>query len=225
MNSKVPSQSKRFQETFYGRRQGRALRPEARRLLNHDLGKYQFTVEDVNPDHLNWLEIGFGCGEHLIEQAKHHPDIHFFGAEAFINGVTMAIRHVVSESLCNVRIWPQDVRPLLDALPDHAFDRIFLLFPDPWPKMRHHKRRFVSPTNLARIKRILKPGGAFHIASDHCDYVAWIKTHLQRETGLIPQFNWEAIPTTRPDSGFPTRYEEKALRQGKTCFYMEFLKS
>jgi tRNA (guanine-N7-)-methyltransferase len=219
----MPSIGDHFGEHFYGRRKGRPLSPEAKRILE-DIAQYQFELTRLDPTQQNWLEIGFGGGEHLIEQAKQNPTAHLIGAEAFMNGVLMALRQIRADSLTNVRLWPQDVRPLLDQLPAQSLDRIFLLFPDPWPKLRHHKRRFISPVNLNRLHRLLKPGGLFRVASDHPEYITWVKTHLKDDQRFCPQFDWEAMPTTRPETWFPTRYEQKALQQGSTCTYLEFRK-
>ena len=134
----------RFGEHFYGRRKGRPLSPEAKRILEQDVVNYQLDLTHVDPLQQNWLEIGFGGGEHLVEQAKHNPAVQFIGAEAFMNGVLMALRQIITESLNNIHLWPQDVRPLLDQLPAQTFYRIFLLFTDTCPKLNHQKTRFIS---------------------------------------------------------------------------------
>lgn len=167
-----------------------------------------------------WLEIGFGGGEHLAHQAVLHPDVSFIGAEPFVNGVAKMLALVEEENLANVKIHDGDARPLLAALPDASFARVYLLYPDPWPKARHNKRRFVSPENLAQIHRVLVPDGRFLFASDIDDYVTWTREHVSAHGGfaeegdsLQPYENW-----------IQTRYEAKARREGRGSEYLRFRK-
>ena len=127
-----------------------------------------------------WLEIGFGAGEHLAAQAAAHPDIGFIGAEPFENGVAALLARVQAESLANVRVFADDARLLMARLPDASIGRLFVLFPDPWPKARHHKRRMVGPTTLPEFARILKDGGELRFASDDADYAAWVLEYAAR---------------------------------------------
>jgi tRNA (guanine-N7-)-methyltransferase len=156
-----------------------------------------------------WLEIGFGGGEHLAAQAERRPDVLLIGAEPFQNGVASALRHIDEKGLRNVRLQDGDARELLARLPDASLDRVFILFPDPWPKGRHHKRRLVQADTAAELARVLKPGGLLRFASDWSDYVDW---SLERLTG---PFRWTAeraddwrVP---PADHVTTRYEEKRL--------------
>ncbi|TXM88164.1 tRNA (guanine(46)-N(7))-methyltransferase TrmB, partial [Methylobacterium sp. WL116] len=169
-----------------------------------------------------WLEIGFGGGEHLAAQAAAHPEIGIIGAEPFVNGVAKLLRAVDERALRNVRIRDEDVSPLLAALPDASLARVYLLYPDPWPKRRQRKRRFVSDESLAEIARVLRPGGLFRFASDIDDYVGWTLVRTAR----CPHLRWTARTAadwTQPYPGWPgTRYEAKAIAAGRRPTYLEF---
>lgn len=158
-----------------------------------------------------WLEIGFGAGEHLAWQAAQHPDIGFIGCEPFVNGVARLVHLIDEGGLGNVRIHPDDALPLIDVLPDASIDRCFLLFPDPWPKARHHRRRFVRPDTLDTLARILADNAEFRLATDDPGLVDWILSHLRRHEA----FRWTAERAadwrTRPPDWPKTRYEAKAL--------------
>lgn len=158
-----------------------------------------------------WLEIGFGGGEHLAWQGAQHPRIGLIGCEPFVNGVSSLLHQIEQQGLDNIRIHPDDARPLIDALPDASIDRCFLLFPDPWPKARHHRRRFVGPETLDAVARILSDGAEFRLASDDAGLVDWMLYQLRRH----PAFRWTASRAadwrTRPPDWPGTRYESKAL--------------
>ena len=169
-----------------------------------------------------WLEVGFGSGEHLAAQAKAHPEIGFIGCEPFINGVARLVRTVEISDIKNIRIHTADARQLIETLPDSSIERCFILFPDPWPKRRHHRRRIVSPDTLAELARVIVDGGQLRLASDHRDYVRWILFHTLRQGA----FEWCAKSSkdwrTRPSDWPTTRYEEKAAQRGETSIYLEF---
>jgi tRNA (guanine-N7-)-methyltransferase len=218
---------------LYGRRRGRRLRVGQKALLEELLPKLKvalpapgerFEVSSLFGPQIGdvWLEIGFGGGEHLAWQAARHPAIGFIGAEFFLNGVASLLGHLARGGIGNVRIHPDDARPLLNALADRSIGRAFLLFPDPWPKARHARRRFVGPENLAELARILKAGAELRIASDDPGYVSWTLEHLTRS----PEFQWLARGPSdwrvRPDDWPPTRYEEKALKEGRRPAYLRF---
>jgi tRNA (guanine-N7-)-methyltransferase len=158
-----------------------------------------------------WLEIGFGGGEHLAAQAARRPDVLLLGAEPFVNGVASAVRHIEDQALANVRLHQGDARDLVAALPDACLERVFILFPDPWPKARHHKRRLIQPALLADLARVLKPGGRLRFATDWADYADWT---LQRALAE-PAFLWLARRADDwrrpPDDHVITRYEAKGL--------------
>ena len=163
-----------------------------------------------------WLEIGFGAGEHLAAQAAAHPDIGFIGAEPFENGVAALLARVQAEALANVRVFADDARQLMARLPDASVGRLFVLFPDPWPKARHHKRRMVGPATLPEFARILKDGGELRFASDDADYVAWVLEHAARE----PAFR---LQSRERGSDWPdTRYQAKAVAAGRACAFLRF---
>ena len=168
------------------------------------------------------IEIGFGGGEHLLHRMGEEPTTGFIGVEPFVNGMAKLLRDWAPQPLPNLRLHDEDAARLLDWLPDGSVDRIDLLYPDPWRKLRHHKRRFVRPDNLDRLARVLKPGGAFHFASDWADYVNWTLAH----TRAHPAFAWEAERAKdwrEPFRGWPgTRYEAKAIREGRTPAYLRF---
>jgi tRNA (guanine-N7-)-methyltransferase len=158
-----------------------------------------------------WLEIGFGGGEHMAQQGAAHPDALILGCEPFLNGVGSALRHIDEAGLENVRILSSDVRPMLERLGDASVDQIYILFPDPWPKARHHKRRLMQPDSLEALARVLKPGGRLRFATDWANYADWT-LDLILKSGL---FDWPAQSpadwTRAPQDHFTTRYEVKGL--------------
>jgi tRNA (guanine-N7-)-methyltransferase len=171
------------------------------------------------------LEVGFGGGEHLAEQARRHPDTGFIGCEPFENGVAKLLTQLQASRLLNVRVVPDDARDILVRLPDASLSFVFVLFPDPWPKLRHHKRRFIQTRTLDQIHRLLKPGGELRIATDHTDYGQWALMHLMRDN----RFEWAATRAAdwrvRPDDWVATRYEQKALKAGRSCIYLRFFRT
>ena len=218
------------QRRFYGRRKGRPLRKGQQQLIDTLLQRLALELPSagkLDPRSLFapavrqlWLEIGFGGGEHLAEQARANPDAGIIGCEVFLNGIATLLAQVAQHDLKNVRIHPEDARDLLDCLPDAALDRVFLLFPDPWPKRRHAARRFIQTERLDQLARLMKPGAEFRVASDDPGYITWALAHLTAH----PDFQWLAQRPRdwreRPDDWPQTRYEAKALREGrKPCFF------
>ena len=166
----------------FGRVKSRTIKPAQGVLLDTLLPKIAIPLNGQAPLDLarlgdgravTWLEIGFGGGEHLAGQAQLHPDVLFLGAEPFQNGAASALRHIDEMALANVRLHVGDARDIINALPDASIDRIFIMFPDPWPKLRHHKRRLVQPDFVADLTRVLKPGGRLRFATDWGDYADW----------------------------------------------------
>ncbi len=220
---------------FRGRRRGRRLRPDIRRLLEERLPGFRISPDDaarhLDPEDLFgasfndlWMEIGFGAGEHLVWQACHHRDIAFIGCEPYINGVAGLLRAVVMEGLDNVRILADDVRPFFRRLPDACLGRLFVLFPDPWPKRRHHGRRLVQWETVAEFHRLLRSGGEVRFATDDPDYLRWI---LVRMTAY-PGFRWEARRPDdwrqQPEDWPETRYQVKARAAGRPPAFLRFRK-
>ncbi|WP_091785090.1 tRNA (guanine(46)-N(7))-methyltransferase TrmB [Methylobacterium sp. UNC378MF] len=224
------------ERAFFGRRKGKRLRGEQERRLTELLPALRvdlppddrpldprtlFPAMPAPPEAL-WLEIGFGGGEHLAAQAAAQPTVGFIGAEPFVNGVVKLLAAIEAHGLRNVRIRDEDVTALLARLPDACLDRVYLLYPDPWPKRRQRKRRFVSDASLAEIGRVLKDGGLFRFASDIDDYAGWTLVRAAR----CPLLTWTAQGVrdwTQPFPGWPgTRYEAKALEAGRRPTYLEF---
>ena len=217
---------------FYGRRKGKALRAgQAERVATAlpDLAidparPAPASIVDLFPHAPAEirLEIGFGGGEHLVHRATEAPDVGFIGVEPFLNGMAKALGAIEARGLGNVRLFGDDAVKLLNWLPEASLDRIVLLYPDPWPKKRHWKRRFVGFDNLGRFARVLKPGGLFHFASDIESYVDWTLFHVRRHGA----FAWTATRPcdwSEPWAGWPgTRYEAKALREGRRGCYLTF---
>jgi tRNA (guanine-N7-)-methyltransferase len=209
---------RRFQ--FYGRRKGKSLRRHHSGLIGELLPHLRVNPADplFGTGRRRWLEIGFGGGEHLARQAELHPEVSFIGAEPFVNGVAKLLALVEERNLANVRIHDSDARPLLEVLPEAGFERIYLLYPDPWPKARHNKRRFVSQETLGHFHRVLMPGGLFLFASDIDDYVAWTRAHVAGHGG----FAEEGDPAEPYENWIETRYEAKARREGRGSSYLRF---
>jgi tRNA (guanine-N7-)-methyltransferase len=201
----------------YGRLKTRTIKPRQAALMESLLPGLRPPAEPFDPRALMpgaaqvWLEIGFGGGEHMAAQAALHPDVLTLGAEPFQNGVASALRHIDEAALTNVRVHDGDARELMAHLPDACLDRVFVLFPDPWPKARHNKRRIVQAETVAEFARLLKPGGRLRFASDWADYVDW---SLQRFLAA-PAFHWTADQASdwrvAPADHITTRYEEKRL--------------
>jgi tRNA (guanine-N7-)-methyltransferase len=203
------------------------------RLLEVTLPRLALTPEQATepraafanrPDAL-WLEVGFGAGEHALAQIAAHPEAALIACEVFDNGVCSLLGHLVPEGgeataplPPNLRLWTDDARALLRQLPDACLDRLFLLFPDPWPKARHTKRRFVHPGMLPLLARVLRPGGMWRVASDEPTYQGWV-TQVMAEQTL---FDAPSPATERPPDWPPTRYEAKALREGRAPRYWTF---
>ena len=221
------------QRAFFGRRKGHALKPRQAALFDTLLPRLALDLAMPAPADLCALftdaaevrlEIGFGGAEHLIAQAQNYPRIGFIGSDAFINGVAKALAAVGEHKLSNVRLHHGDASELLDWLPDHALTRIDLLYPDPWPKRRHWKRRFIQDENLSRLARILKSGGELRFATDIADYAVYVLARVLRS----PDFVWTAERADDWRKAWPdfssTRYEAKAKREGRTPAYFVFRK-
>ena len=214
---------------FFGRRKGKPLRPAQQALYEILLPQLRLDLSQPahqpvaglfshNPSQTR-LEIGFGGGEHLAHEAARFAQTGFIGAEVFVNGVARMLQHIEAGGLANVRLHDGDAVALLDWLPAASINRIDLLYPDPWPKKRHWKRRFVSQQNLDRLARVLKPGGSFRFASDISAYVEWTIGLCENH----PAFGLQGRNSSEPYAGWiRTRYEAKAIREGRTPAYLSF---
>ncbi len=169
-----------------------------------------------------WLEIGFGAGEHLAAQAAAHPEIGLIGCEPYVNGVAALLSRIDAVGLTNIRIVADDARPLLAALPAACLGRVFILFPDPWPKRRHHKRRLISTRALAELARVMKDDAELRLATDHREYARWMLRHLLADpdffwTARCPR-DWREAPPDWPE----TRYQIKAAAAGRPAMFLRF---
>jgi tRNA (guanine-N7-)-methyltransferase len=226
------NRSEQSQRAFFGRRKGHALKPRQAALFDSLLPKLGLDLATPAPADLRTLlpapvdevrlEIGFGGAEHMIAQAKANPNIGYIGTDAFINGIAKALVAINEHKLSNIRLYFGDASALLDWLPAGALSRIDLLYPDPWPKRRHWKRRFVQDESLKRLARIIKSGGEFRFATDIPSYADYVLMRILRS----PDFAWIAECADdwrKPWAGFVrTRYEGKAIREGRTPAYFIF---
>ncbi|HET6182606.1 MAG TPA: tRNA (guanine-N7)-methyltransferase [Acetobacteraceae bacterium] len=222
-------------DRLYGRARGHALRPRQIRLLERVLPLLRFpaalaadpaaafggAVREI------WLEVGAGGGEHAAAQAAAHPEAGLIACEIYINGLCSLLSRLVPEGAeeqpplpANLRLWPDDARALIRALPDAALTHLFLLFPDPWPKARHAKRRFVHPALVPELARVLAPGAEWRIATDDPTYQQWVAEVM----GAQPFFTAAEPLATRPPGWPPTRYEAKALAAGRRPLYWRFIR-
>ena len=223
---------------FYGRLKGKSLKKSQQGYIAEDLaglspGKVSW---EENPSRTPldlkklfggkpvWLEVGFGGGEHLVHQAKQNPDVGIIGCEPYINGVAMLLGKIRQAGVGNLAVYPGDARDLMDVLPGGAIEKAFLLYPDPWPKARHHRRRFVTEEHLVPLADVLKPGAEFRVATDIEDYV-------RQTLEEVPKFGFEWLAESPQDWRTPwadwysTRYEQKALREGRVPHYLTFRKT
>lgn len=230
LNRRVPAKGRR---ATYGRRRGRPLKPKGKALLATVLPGLEVALPAAGgllaPDRLFgreperlWLEIGFGAGEHLAWQASHHPECDFLGAEVFLEGIAALLGRIEQNRLRNIRIHQGDARDLLDALAPASLARVFILFPDPWPKRRHHKRRLLQPEFLDSLATLMADGAELRLATDHAAYLRWM---LQRLT-CHPAYQWLAQRPgdwrERPDDWPASRYEIKALAEGRRPAFLRF---
>lgn len=246
VNLKPDSDSKRIPS--FVRNRGRKLRVGKQSLMDTLLPKLQIklppppakgrTKEGVDieitptrPSPLQgegysdwWLEIGFGQGEHLAMQAKNNSGIGMIGCEPYINGISNLLQAISEDNLQNIRLHTGDARELMDTLPDHSISKTFILFPDPWPKSRHHKRRLINHEMFTLLARIMKPGGELLIATDHEDYLTWILEHIQTQ----PYFEWTAKCkkdwAEPPKDWVTTKYQAKAIREGRVPSWLHLRK-
>jgi tRNA (guanine-N7-)-methyltransferase len=216
----------------FGRRRGRKLSPRQEGLVANLLPRVSLNLTALPPAPLTslfsvpvsevWIEVGFGGGEHLFWQAERNPEVGMIGAEPFLDGVVKALNAIEEQGLRNIRLLADDARPLLRWLPESSISRAFILFPDPWPKRRHAKRRLVTPQLLALLARAMRPNGEVRMATDIADYAGAMLLAVRKEGG----FEWLARrPADWRKRGAdwpPTRYEAKALQEGRRRYYLSF---
>ncbi len=207
----------------FGRRKGRNLRPAKQGLFDTLLPQLTITLPEsrnLKPESSIWLEIGFGGGEHLAHLAGLHPEVQFIGCEPYVNGTAGLLSHINEHGLKNIRIYNDDARDLVAALPDNSLERVYILYPDPWPKARHNKRRIISTEFLDSLVRVMKPESELRLATDSADYATWMLERLLAH----PRLAWKAKNCKdwlEPwEEWISTRYEQKALAGRPT--YLNF---
>lgn len=219
---------------FYGRRRGRKLKGGRGDALEETLPLVKISLPEKPGEQLDpcslfpfpirevWLEVGFGTGEHMAELARTNPDIGFIGCEPFLNGVSALLMKVEEWGLKNVRVWPDDARLLLDVLKPASIGRCFILHPDPWPKTKHHRRRFIQTETLDIIDKIMAPGAELRLATDDVELAGW----MLEKTWTHPGFDWLAREAKdwrdRPADWPQTRYEEKGKQAARPPIYLRF---
>lgn len=233
MTLKPIPQDPRGPRAFFGRRAGKTLHKNQQALFDTLLPRLAVDISaPVDPRVLFadarrvHLEIGYGGGEHLARIAAENPEDGFIGCEVFTGGIAKLLERIDSAGLHNIALFPDDVIKLLAVMPDACLDVIYVLYPDPWPKARHHKRRLIQHAMLAEVARVLKPGGIFRFATDIEDYANWTLAHIL----MAPDFTWPGQAPGAwhaPYPGWkPTRYEAKARREGREeSFYFTFVRN
>ena len=231
-NNDNSSRPQRAAGAFYGRKKAKTLKRSQQLLFKELFPKLQLDIGKAAPENLKTLfepdvdkivlEIGFGGGEHLIQRAAEQPQTGFIGCEPFVNGMGKALSLIEENNLKNIRLFDEDATWFLDWLPHDSIDLLYLLYPDPWPKKRHWKRRFANRDNLERFSRVLKTGHEFRFASDIEHYVNWTLLLCDQNDN----FEWQADGASdwkQPWAGWQsTRYEKKAFREGRTPAYLTF---
>lgn len=214
----------------YGRRRGRPLRHSRATLMTDLLPRLAIPAPAVGQTldlralfpatEAVWLEIGFGGGEHLAAQAEAHRGVGVIGAEPYVNGIAGLLARIAEAKLGNIRLWPGDVRELLVAFPPASLARVFILFPDPWPKARHHKRRLIQRPFLDELARVMAPRAELRFATDDPGYLTWSLERLTAHSGFEWLARGSADWRVRPADWPPTRYEAKALAAGRKPAYL-----
>lgn len=224
----------------YGRKKGRVIRDKKQKLLDNLLPQIRVQstesrVQNVESgpqqdsalrtlDSTLWLEIGFGSGEHLAHRAGQNRNVNFIGCEVYQHGIGNFLKSVEEKKLKNVRIFTEDARLLLEQLPENSIDRIFILFPDPWPKLRHHKRRIINQDTLKLLHKILKPEGKLNIATDWPNYAQWIMIRITNHGGFEFMANSPNDWKNPPEDHITTKYQAKAQRESRTPVFLNFAK-
>jgi tRNA (guanine-N7-)-methyltransferase len=215
----------------FGRVKGRVLGEVSQKIVDENLAPLLIPEDTTNPlalfDHAPKevvVEIGFGSGEHLAHLAKMHPEIGFIGCEPYLNGVAALLQIMKQDNIQNIRIYRGDARILLSQFPDYSISKVFVLFPDPWPKRKHHKKRLIAGDFPKLLARVIKPQGNLLLATDHQDYAAWMLSFMLREEEFIWQAKNPEDWNTPPANWIETRYQQKAKRQGREAVFFPFIR-
>ena len=231
-SSPRPLPEDRASPRLFGRRRGKPLRRTGRGLIDSLLPRLAIALPAPGevlsvatlfpvPTRALWLEVGFGGGEHLAWQAGHNPDVGLIGCEVFLNGIASLLGHIQRDGLDNIRIFAEDARQLFPALPEASVERVFVLFPDPWPKKRHAARRFIAAANLDQVARLMVDGGELRIATDDPTYKAWVIEQM-RVRGDFEDVTGD--PAAKGQDWPATRYESKACEQGRQPVFYRYLR-
>ncbi len=213
----------------FGRAKGRTLTASQEAVMAEHWPRLSIAPGDALPSAADgkplWLEIGYGMGSHVLHLARTHPEVNVLGAEPFLNGTAKVVRGAAEEGLDNLRLFRGDVREFLEPVPDASFARVYILFPDPWPKARHNKRRLIRTAFIQELSRVIEPGGQLTFASDIPHYVDWALTRFRSHQRKNPGagFAMNDRDPKQPPEGWPgTKYEAKARREGRTPYWFEF---
>lgn len=227
-------QGRRVDGNVFGRRKSKPLRKTQAEIHGRLLPKLVIDIDQRAPETLQQLfpdtvgsfvlEIGFGGGEHLFQCAISDPNTGFIGCEPFVNGMAKLLAKIDADAITNIRVYDEDAALLLKWLPKQSLTQVDLLYPDPWPKKRHHKRRFVNAENLEQIHRVLRPGGEFRFASDIEDYVQWTLDHVAKHGGFELKTSQPSQRQIAWEGWVSTRYEKKAIGEGRKPTYLIFLR-
>ena len=206
----------------YGRRKSRVLSQHQKYLLEKVLPKYLYSPDTYHSSPIINLEIGFGNGEHLLHRAMENPEQIFIGCEVYLNGIISLLQKIEKHNIKNIRFFQEDVRLLLEKLPKNSLTNTYILFPDPWPKKRHHKRRLINQETLTMLERVIAPGGRLIIATDWENYLEWILVNISAHGGFTFNANSADDWLNTPPNHIATKYEQKAVAEGRAPVFMEF---
>jgi tRNA (guanine-N7-)-methyltransferase len=209
----------------FGRTHGRVLKVKKQEVMDNLLPTLLITPEEVSAlEGTVHLEIGYGNGEHICHRASENPDITFIGCEVYDSGIATCLKEIEDKNITNIRMYTEDARILMESIPDHFLDKIYLLFPDPWPKTRHHKRRIVNQDMLGFMHRVLKPNAELAIGTDHHLYAQWMMVHIDRFSG----FEWTAEQKSDwrdiPNGHILTRYQQKNKAETDYPIFLNYKK-
>jgi tRNA (guanine-N7-)-methyltransferase len=209
----------------FGRVRGRKLRASKQTLMEALLPKITFTPESLPAYAEWWLEIGCGAGEHAAYQAEANPNVGYIACEPYVNGLSHLLQKIHDKNLKNVRIYAGDAREVIAALPADSLSRVFILFPDPWPKVRHWKRRLLTVEFFNSLTARMKAGARLRLATDHVDYLGWMLAHALATPALLWQANRHTDWDAQPEDAVVTRYQAKARAQGRVATYLDFVRT